>query len=179
MDLPDLHDIQQSLPLGDRLLAQHLDLVDVYQNEMKTLSEHLAKAFYELAEANKSRGTFQRIGQDCYDYRMKASVGVKLEDHQVLLRQMTRNDIQGVEKEAREKDQRNDEQSGIRKHIENPDLAIFSIDDPIRWFGALPSNSLRLSQVEFKKALDSVISTLNHTINLNLHEIRLRDVPDK
>jgi len=95
---------------------------------------------------------------------------------------MIQNGIQDIEKETLQdckKEGCSDEQSGFKNPKVNSNIDKFPTDDPKRWFGALPSSSLRLSQVEFKKALDSIISILNYTINLNFSETRLKVVSNK
>jgi hypothetical protein len=63
--------------LNDRLedlWVQYLALVTTYESAQKSIQAGFSKAFFNLAEANFSKGSGRRYGRDYYDQRAIASV---------------------------------------------------------------------------------------------------------
>ncbi|KAL1301418.1 hypothetical protein AAFC00_005675 [Neodothiora populina] len=72
-DTLNLSDLKDKL---DSLWAEHLKLLDQYDQAQKQIQKHLSSGFFSLAQASFKSPSKIRYGQDYYDERMQATRGL-------------------------------------------------------------------------------------------------------
>ncbi len=147
----------------DDLLERYLALLDEYTTVRATLNSLQSAMYHSLARANFAAERGMRYGPDHFDGRMQAlrrvhisSAGPGNTTFRVALLHDDDESLSSREThESYEGKGQGDEHQEERKPTSRP-----AAKDPLRWFGLLAPNSLRLAQGQAVQAVEQAIPRL-------------------
>jgi hypothetical protein len=158
----------------DTLLRHYLVLLDTYTTLRTRLTALQASVNQQIARANFTSERGRRYGQDDYDDRMQASIQLVIaEGSSFTISKTTEESVKEKDPKPQEGKDAGDTDEKEAEQLDGEKQKRKKKNDPLRQFGVLVPQALRLAQSEAEKMVMEIVPQLV-SVDQEMREVEIQ-----